>query len=93
MYIIYHGFCFVLNNIGVFMNRKDLIEELHKLKEAITLVSDRVNEIDEDLISCGTNTDNMKKYIATCIDDLYAANTNLTKAITNLHISKALYEK
>lgn len=75
------------------MNRKDLIEELHKLKEAITLVSDRVNEIEEDLISCGTNTDNMKKYIATCIDDLYAANINLTKAITNLHISKALYEK
>ena len=75
------------------MNRKDLIEELHKLKEAITTVSDRVNEIDEDLISCGTNTDNMKKYIATCIDDLYVANINLTKEITNLHISKALYEK
>lgn len=75
------------------MNRKDLIEELHRLKEAITAVSDRVIEIEEDLISCGTNTDNMKKYIATCIDDLYAANTNLTKAITNLHISKALYEK
>ena len=75
------------------MNRKDLIEELHKLKEAITTVSDRVNEIDEDLISCGTNTDNMKKYVATCIDDLYAANINLTKAITNLRISKALYEK
>ena len=75
------------------MNRKDLIEELHKLKEAITVASDRVNEIEEDLISCGTNTDNMNKYIATCIDDLYAANINLTKAITNLHISKALYEK
>ena len=75
------------------MNRKDFIEELHKLKEAITAVSDRVNEIEEDLISCCTNTDNMKKYIATCIDDLYAANINLTKAITNLHISKALYEK
>ena len=75
------------------MNRKDLIEELHKLKEAITTVSDRVNEIDEDLISCGTNTDNMKKYIATCIDDLYATNINLTKAITNLHISSVLYEK
>lgn len=75
------------------MNRKDLIEELHKLKEAITVVSDRVSEIEEDLISCGTNTDNMKKYIATCIDDLYAANINITKAITNLHISKALYEK
>lgn len=75
------------------MNRKDLIEELHKLKEAITVVSDRVSEIEEDLISCGTNTDNMKKYIATCIDDLYAANINLTKAITNLHISNALYEK
>ena len=75
------------------MNRKDLIEGLHKLKEAITTVSDRVNEIDEDLISCGTNTDNMKKYIATCIDDLYAANINLTKAITNLHISSVLYEK
>ena len=78
--------------VFVSMNRKDLIEELHKLKEAITTVSDRVNEIEEDLISCGTNTDNMKKYIATCIDDLYAANINLTKAITNLHISKALYE-
>ena len=75
------------------MNRKDLIEELHKLKEAITLVSDRVNEIEEDLISCDTNTDNMKKYIATYIDDLYAANINLTKAITNLHISRVLYEK
>lgn len=75
------------------MNRKDLIEELHRLKEAIKVVSDRVSEIEEDLISSGTNTDNMKKYIATCIDDLYAANINLTKAITNLHISKALYEK
>lgn len=75
------------------MNRKDLIEELHKLKEAVTVVSDRVNEIEEDLISCGTNTDNMKKYIATCIDDLYAADINLTKAITNLHISSVLYEK
>lgn len=75
------------------MNRKDLIEELHKLKETITVVSDRVSDIEEDLISRGTNTDNMKKYIATCIDDLYAANINLTKAITNLHISKALYEK
>ena len=42
------------------MNRKDLIEELHKLKDAITVVCDRVNEIEEDLISCGTNTDNMK---------------------------------
>lgn len=75
------------------MSRKDLIEELHKLKEAITVVSDRVSEIEGDLISCCTNTDNMKKYIATCIDDLYAANSNLTKAITNLHISKVLYEK
>lgn len=75
------------------MNRKDLIEELHRLKEAIKVVSDRVSEIEEDLISCGTNTGNMKKYIATCIDDLYAANINLTKAITNLHINKALYEK
>lgn len=80
------------------MNRKDLIEELHKLKEAITVVSDRINEIEDDLISYVTNTDNMKKYIATCLDDLYAANINLTninltKAITNLHISKALYEK
>ena len=72
------------------MNRKDLIEELHRLKEAIKVVSDRVNEIEEDLISCGTSTGNMKKYIATCIDDLYAANINLTKAITNLHINKAL---
>ena len=79
--------------VWVRMNRKDLIEELHKLKEAITAVSDSVNEIEEDLISCGTNTDNMNKYMATCIDDLYAANINLTKAITNLHISKALYEK
>ena len=79
--------------VWVRMNGKDLIEELHKLKEAITTVSDCVNEIEEDLISCGTNTDNMKKYVATCIDDLYAANINLTKAITNLHISNALYEK
>ena len=46
--------------VWVRMNRKDLIEELHKLKEAITTVSDRVNEIVEDLISCGTNTDNIK---------------------------------
>ena len=46
--------------VWVRMNRKDLIEELHKLKEAITTVSDCVNEIEEDLISCGTNTDNMK---------------------------------
>lgn len=75
------------------MNRKDLIEELHRLKDDINVVSDRVIEIEEDLISCGTNTDSMKKYIATCIDDLYAANINLTKAITNLHISKVLYEK
>lgn len=75
------------------MNRKDLIEELHRLKDAIKVVSDRVNEIEEDLISCGTSTGNMKKYIATCIDDLYAANINLTKAITNLHINKTLYEK
>ena len=65
---------------------------MHKLKEAITTVSDCVNEIEEDLISCGTNTDNMNKYMATCIDDLYAANINLTKAITNLRISEALYE-
>ena len=42
--------------VWVRMNGKDLIEELHKLKEAITVVSDRVNEIDEDLISCDTNT-------------------------------------
>ena len=75
------------------MNRKDLIEELHRLKDDINVASDRVIEIEEALISCGTNTDNMKKYIATCIDDLYAANINLTKAITNLHISKVLYEK
>lgn len=75
------------------MNRKDLIEELHRIKEAIKVVSDRVNEIEEDLISCDTNTGNMKKYIAACVDDLYAANINLTKAITNLHINKALYEK
>lgn len=75
------------------MNRKYLIEELHRLKDDINVVSDRVIEIEEDLISCGTNTDNMKKYIATCIDDLYAANINLTKVITNLHISKVLYEK
>lgn len=75
------------------MNRDELLEELHSLKETIIVVSDRINEIEDDLISYGTNTDNMKKYIATCIDDLYAANINLTKAITNLHISKALYEK
>ena len=79
--------------VWVRMNGKDIIEELHKLKEAIAVVSDHVNEIEEDLISGGTNTDNMKKYVATCIDDLYAANINLTKAITNLHISSVLYEK
>ena len=32
--------------VFVSMNRKDIIEELHKLKEAITVVSDRVNEIE-----------------------------------------------
>ena len=53
------------------MNREELIEELHRSKEAITAVNDRINEIEDDLISYGTNTDNMKKYIATCIDDLY----------------------
>lgn len=42
------------------MNRKDLIEELHRLKDDINVVSDHVIEIEEDLISCGTNTDNMK---------------------------------
>lgn len=42
------------------MNRKDLIEELHRLKDAIKTVGDHINEIEEDLISCGTNTDNMK---------------------------------
>ena len=42
------------------MNRKDLIEELYRLKDDINVVSDRVIEIEEDLISCGTNTDNMK---------------------------------
>ena len=77
----------------VSVNRKDLIEELHRLKETITIVSDRVFEIEDDLISCGTNTSNMKRHIATCIDDLYAANTNLAKAITNLHISGILHEK
>ena len=75
------------------MNREELIEELHRSKEAITAVNNRINEIDDDLISYGTNTDNMKKYIATCIDDLYAANINLTKAITNLHINRILHEK
>lgn len=75
------------------MNRDELLEELHSLKETIIVANDHISEIEEDLVSCGTNTDNMKKYIATCIDDLYAANINLTKAITNLHISKALYEK
>ena len=63
------------------------------LKDDTNVVSDRVIEIEEDLISCGTNTDNMKKYIATCIDDLYAANINLTKVITNLHISRILHER
>lgn len=33
------------------MNRKDLIEELHRLKDDINVVSDRVIEIEEDLIS------------------------------------------
>lgn len=75
------------------MNRKELIEELHRLKETITIVNNSVNEIEDNLISYGTNTGNMKKYIATCIDDLYAANINLTKAITNLNISRILHER
>lgn len=75
------------------MNRKELIEELHRLKETITIVNNSVNEIEDNLISYGTNTGNMKKYIATCIDDLYAANINLTNAITNLNISRILHER
>ena len=58
--IICHDLYLIRIVVWVNMNRKDLIEELHRLKEAITVVSDRVNEIEEDLISCGTNTDNMK---------------------------------
>lgn len=42
------------------MNRDELLEELHSLKETIIVVSDRINEIEDDLISYGTNTDNMK---------------------------------
>lgn len=75
------------------MNRKELIEELYRLKETITIVNNSINEIEDNLISYGTNTGNMKKYIATCIDDLYAANINLTKAITNLNISRILHER
>ena len=76
------------------MNRKDLIEELHRLKDAIKTVNDDLYLIEDDLInSCDGKHDNMVKYIEAIYDGLNASNNNLTKAITNLHISKALYEK
>lgn len=76
------------------MNRKDLIEELHRIKESIASLNDELYSIEDELIdSCGSNSGNMKKYIGTCNDNLYAVNTKLTKAITALHINRALYEK
>lgn len=35
----------------------------------------------------------MVKYIEAIYDGLNSSNNNITKAITNLHINKALYEK
>ena len=76
------------------MNRKDLIEELHKLKEAINAVNDDLYLIEDDLInSCNGKHDNMAKYIEAIYDGLNSSNNNITKAITNLHINMALYEK
>lgn len=51
-----------------------------------------------DLInSCDGNHNNMVKYIEAIYDGLNSSNNNnnnnITKAITNLHINKALYEK
>lgn len=76
------------------MNRKDLIEELHRLKDAIKAVNDDLNLIEDDLInSCDGNHNNMVKYIEAIYDGLNSSNNNITKAITNLHINKVLYEK
>lgn len=76
------------------MNRKDLIEELHRLKDAIKTVNDDLYLIEDDLInSCNGKHDNMAKYVDAIYDCLNVSNNNLTKAITNLHINKALYEK
>ena len=80
--------------VGVNMNRKDLIEELHRLKDAIKTVNDDLYLIEDDLInSCNGKHDNMAKYVDAIYDGLNVSNNNLTKAITNLHINKALYEK
>lgn len=76
------------------MNRQDLIEELHRIKESIASLNDELYSIEDELIdSCGNNSGNMKKYICTCNDNLYAVNIKLTKAITALHINMVLYEK
>ena len=76
------------------MNRKDLIEELHRLKDAINAVNDDLYLIEDDLInSCNGKHDNMAKYIEAIYDGLNSSNNNITKAITNLHINKVLYEK
>ena len=76
------------------MNRKDLIEELHRLKDAIKTVNDDLYLIEDDLInSCNGKHDNTAKYVDAIYDCLNVSNNNLTKAITNLHINKALYEK
>lgn len=76
------------------MNRKDLIEELHRLKDTIKAVNDDLYLIEDDLInSCDGNHNNMVKYIEAIYDGLNSSSNNITKAITNLHINKALYEK
>lgn len=80
--------------VCVNMNRKDLIEELHRLKDAIKTVNDDLYLIEDDLInSCNGKHDNMSKYIDAIYYGLNSSNNNITKAITNLHINKALYEK
>ena len=43
--------------------------------------------------SCNGKHDNMAKYIEAIYDGLNSSNNNITKAITNLHINKALYGK
>lgn len=76
------------------MNIKDLIEELHRLKDAINAVNDDLYLIEDDLInSCNGKHDNMAKYIYAIYDGLNSSNNNITKAITNLHINEVLYGK
>lgn len=43
------------------MNRKDLIEELHRIKESIASLNDALYSIEDELIdSCCNNSGNMK---------------------------------